>query len=56
MADEPRMDAIQWYKNHLEACYCIEGEGTIEDLASGTVHDLKPGTMYALDKHDAQPV
>jgi len=41
-----------WYKNHLEAVYCIEGEGEIEDIESGEVHTLKPGTIYALDKHD----
>lgn len=46
------MDQILWYKNHLEACYCIEGEGTLEVLETGKVHELKPGTIYALDKHD----
>ncbi len=40
------------YKNHREACYCIEGEGEIESLESGEVHALKPGTIYSLDKHD----
>ena len=24
-----------WYKNHLEAVYCVAGNGTIEDLATG---------------------
>lgn len=38
------------YKNHLEACYCIEGEGEIE--VDGFVYPIRPGTMYALDKHD----
>ena len=41
-----------WYENHLEACYCIEGRGEIEDLATGQVHPIAPGTMYALDHHD----
>jgi L-ectoine synthase len=49
---EAGMDQVIHYKNHLEACYCLEGEGTIEDLATGTVHDIRPGTLYALDKHD----
>jgi L-ectoine synthase len=49
---EPSMDAVLWYKHHFEACYCLEGEGTVEDLATGEVHELRPGTMYALDKHD----
>lgn len=46
------MDQVIWYKNHLEACYVLEGEGTIEELSTGTVHELRPGTLYALDKHD----
>ncbi len=49
---EPGADMVMCYKNHLEACYCIEGEGTIEELETGTVHALTPGTIYALDKHD----
>jgi L-ectoine synthase len=40
------------YKNHLEACYCIEGEGEVVDTQTGEVHKITPGTMYALDKHD----
>jgi len=46
------MDQVIWYKNHLEACYVLEGEGTIEDLSTGTVHELRPGTLYALNNHD----
>lgn len=41
------------YKNHLEACYCIEGEGEVVDAATGETHKIVPGTMYALDKHEA---
>lgn len=40
------------YANHLEACYCISGEGNVRDHATGTVHPIRPGTIYALDKHD----
>lgn len=40
------------YSNHLEAVYCIAGEGEVEDLTSGKVHELIPGTVYALNKHD----
>jgi len=40
------------YKNHLEACYCIEGEGEIESLENGEIYEIKPGTIYVLDKHD----
>jgi len=41
-----------WYKNHLEAVYCLEGEAEIEDLATGEKHQILPGTLYALDQHD----
>jgi L-ectoine synthase len=41
-----------WYKNHLEAVLCIEGEGEVEVLPEGKVYKIVPGTLYALDKHD----
>lgn len=41
-----------WYKNHLEAVYCVGGEGEIETVSDGKVYPLKDGTMYALDKND----
>lgn len=41
-----------WYKNHLEAVYCVEGEGEVETINDGEKHSIKPGTMYALNKHD----
>jgi L-ectoine synthase len=41
-----------WYRNHLEAVYCIEGEGELESLADGALHPVRPGTLYALDRHD----
>lgn len=44
-------ESHQQYRNHLEACYCIEGRGEIED-SDGNVWALEPGTLYALDKHD----
>lgn len=43
-------ESLLEYKNHREACYCIEGEGEVE--ADGVVYPIQPGTMYALDKHD----
>lgn len=39
------------YRNHLEAVYCIEGEGEVEDLATGRVYPISAGTVYALDNH-----
>jgi L-ectoine synthase len=41
-----------WYKNHLEAVLCIEGEGEVEVLPEGRIHRIVPGVLYALDKHD----
>lgn len=41
-----------WYKNHLEAVYCVAGNGSITDLATGETHEITDGTLYALDKHD----
>jgi len=40
------------YKNHLEAVYCVGGNGEIEDLSTGERHPISDGVMYALDKHD----
>ncbi len=42
-----------WYQNHLEAVYCIEGDGTIELRDSGETFEISTGTIYALDQHDA---
>ena len=39
------------YKNHLEACYCIEGSGSVIEM-DGTEHKIVVGTMYALDNRD----
>lgn len=41
-----------WQKHHFEACYCLEGEGTVEELDTGTVHKIIPGTLYAMNDHD----
>lgn len=45
-------ETYMWYKNHLEAVYCIEGEGEIEEVQTGVVHPIRPGTMYALNGHE----
>jgi len=47
-----RTETYICYKNHLEAVYCVGGEGEIEDLATGEVHPISDGTMYALNQHD----
>ncbi|MEY8838408.1 ectoine synthase [Cribrihabitans sp. XS_ASV171] len=40
------------YKNHFESVYCMQGKGSITDLATGETHEIKPGVMYALNNHD----
>ena len=41
-----------WYKNHLEAVYCVEGSGEVELIPSGEIFRIEPGTIYILNKHD----
>lgn len=48
----PGTETHMWYAHHLEAVYCIEGEGEIEVAESGEVHPIGPGTLYALDGHE----
>ena len=45
-------ESFFWYKNHLEAVYCVGGEGEIESVEDGKVYPIKDGTMYALNNHD----
>lgn len=45
-------ETYMWYKNHIEAVYCVGGEGTIEDLSDGTVYDIVDGTIYVLNGHE----
>lgn len=40
------------YKHHLEANYCISGEGEVVDVKTGKTYPISPGTLYALDQHD----
>lgn len=49
---EAGFEMTLWQKNHLEACYCLEGRGTVEELDTGRVHEIRPGTLYAMNTHD----
>ncbi len=40
------------YRNHIEACYCISGSGSVVDSA-GISHPITPGVVYCLNEHDA---
>ncbi|GAB3968032.1 ectoine synthase [Actinoallomurus acanthiterrae] len=41
-----------WYANHIEAVYCIGGEGELVNEETGDKYRLEPGTMYLLDGHE----
>lgn len=41
-----------WYKHHIEAVYCVAGDGEIEDLKTGEIHPIKDGTLYLLNDND----
>ena len=49
---EAGFERISRQNNHLVACYCLEGEGSIEELATGNTHLIRPGTLYAMNQHD----
>jgi L-ectoine synthase len=44
-------ETLIWYKHHLEAVYCIEGDGEIE-VIGGETYPIRPGTVYALDGNE----
>jgi L-ectoine synthase len=48
----PGTETYMWYKNHVEAVYCIEGEGELEDLTAGKKYPIAPGTLYALNGNE----
>lgn len=45
-------ETLIWYKHHLEAVYCIEGEGEVETTENGKVYPIKAGTVYALNGNE----
>jgi L-ectoine synthase len=48
----PGTETFIWYKHHMEAVFCVEGEGEVEVFPGGEIHRIQPGVMYALDQHD----
>lgn len=48
----PNTETRMWYKNHVEAVFCVEGIGILTDLDTGKSHNICPGVLYALDKHE----
>lgn len=45
-------ETSMWYRHHIEAVYCIEGEAELEVVDTGEVYPIRPGTFYALDGHE----
>lgn len=45
-------ETLIWYKHHVEAVYCVGGEGEIETLDDGKIYPIADGTLYALDGHE----
>ncbi|TDD00937.1 ectoine synthase [Nonomuraea deserti] len=45
-------ETSMWYANHVEAVFCVEGEGELTNEETGEKHRIEPGTMYLLDGHE----
>lgn len=45
-------ETSMWYANHIEAVYCIAGEGELVNDETGETHRIEPGVMYLLDGHE----
>jgi len=45
-------ESLLWYKHHIEAVYCIEGEGEVETTDDGKVHPISAGTVYLLNGNE----
>lgn len=50
------METSMWYKHHIEAVYCVGGEGELEDRTTGQRYPVRDGTFYCLDQHDKHVV
>jgi L-ectoine synthase len=45
-------ETSMWYANHIEAVYCVGGEGELVNDETGETHPLRDGTLYLLDGHE----
>jgi len=45
-------ETLLWYKHHIEAVYCIEGEGEVETTDNGEVYSIKAGSVYLLNGNE----
>lgn len=45
-------ETSMWYANHIEAVYCVGGEGELVNDETGETFEIRDGTMYLLDGHE----
>ncbi len=45
-------ETAMWYANHIEAVYCVGGQGELVNDETGETHQISDGTMYLLDSHE----
>lgn len=45
-----------WYANHIEAVYCVGGEGELVNRETGETHEIRDGMCYLLDGHEKHTV
>jgi L-ectoine synthase len=45
-------ETTMWYANHVEAVYCVGGEGELINDETGETHPLQDGSLYLLDGHE----
>jgi L-ectoine synthase len=45
-------ETTMWYANHVEAVYCVGGEGELVNDETGEIHPLRNGSLYLLDGHE----
>jgi L-ectoine synthase len=45
-------ETLLWYKHHIEAVYCIEGEGELETTEDGEIYPIKAGSVYLLNGNE----
>jgi len=49
----PAGDRQHWhYKNHLEACFCVSGRGSLRNEETGEEFEIVPDVCYVLDNND----
>jgi L-ectoine synthase len=49
-------ETSMWYANHVEAVFCVGGQGTLVNEETGEEHQLRDGTLYLLDGHEHHTV